>query len=96
MTAFDVGTMTIAGSTTTMSTGGYSLQLATVNYDLQIVGPLGTYSRSGITVGTQNQKFDYYNGSMAAIPEPSSVVLLFLLFAVLLFYGRRLRASRGT
>lgn len=76
VTAFVAGTNTVAGSTTTFGSGGYTLGLADGTYDLQIVGSLGTFTQSGITLAGQNQKFDYTNSTVTAVPLPPAVFLM--------------------
>lgn len=84
ITAFDAGTADVAGTTSTTNTGGYALPLPSGSYDVEIVGPLGTVSSSGIKLASVNKKLDYHNRTARPSSGSSRAGALVPIFNLLL------------
>lgn len=64
VTVYEGGSATEAGSTATMTSGGYGLELAPGSYDVEIGGPLGTLFQENVELGSANVKLDYTNDTV--------------------------------
>ncbi len=88
--AFQPGTMTLAGMTTTWSSGGYSLELPNGTYDVRFTSGGTVYEIPNVVLANgENTKLDAIN----AIPEPHTLALSLCGLAVLAGIAHRRRVS---
>ncbi len=91
MNLYVPATLTLAGTTTTYGSGGYSLQVAPGAYDVQFVNGLGQiFSTTVNWSGAENFKLDVINPVF--VPEPGTCVLLG--FGAMLLARRRRHGRR--
>ena len=60
VTAYDAGTNNVVATTATLDAGGYTLDLGTGLYDIEITGALGQVFEQGIVLGNENIKLDIF------------------------------------